>query len=193
MQEINWVQIGFGFLGGGAIGALIKQYFDNRRNKIQPVIYYIEMRSVYDFNENNLFDLQITLKENAKDYKFQNLYTGKIELINNGQQDFAEFKFGITCSDKIKFIQVRPITNDRHHAAELSILPSLENQTGEFDVILKPFNRKDNYAFNFLITSFNNTVNKSDLVITSPHPIKWVTLSSIIYDLETLLKSRPVR
>ncbi len=46
MTEINWIQAGIGFLSGGAFGAFIKQYFDNKKNRIQPIKHLIDLNSL---------------------------------------------------------------------------------------------------------------------------------------------------
>ncbi len=178
MQDINWIQISIGFLSGGAFGALIKQYFDNRRNRIQPIGRSIEVKSFYDSGENRLIDSQIILTGTTKEFKFSKLYTGTIELINTGLSDFSEFDFGITCPETIKFIQVKTISTDRHHNAVLTSSPSLENQINSFDIVLKPFNRKDHYKFDILLTTDNSIITEEDIVISSPKSIRWVKLIS---------------
>lgn len=178
MQNINWLQVLIGFLSGGAFGAIIKQYFDNRRNRIQPIGHSIEVKSIYDSGENRLIDSQIILTGITKDFKFSKLYTGTIELINTGLSDFSEFDFGITCPTNIKFIQVKTISTDRHHNAELTSYPSLEHQINSFDVVLKPFNRKDYYKFDILLTTDNSRITEDNIEISSPKPIRWVKLSS---------------
>ena len=178
MQDINWLQVSIGFLSGGAVGALIKQYFENRKNRIQPIGRSIEVKSFYNSDENRLLNSQIILTGTTKEYKFSKLYTGTIELINTGLDDYPEFKLGITCLETIKFIQVKANSSDRHHIAEFSSIPSLENQISTFDIVLKPFNRKDNYQFDILLTTDSSGISKHQIEIGSPHPIRWVELTS---------------
>ncbi|MET3502598.1 hypothetical protein ABIC45_004222 [Mucilaginibacter rubeus] len=61
LDKINWSQVIPGFLSGGALGALIKQFFDNRRNRIQPIGKSVEIKSVYDSSENKLLNSEISL------------------------------------------------------------------------------------------------------------------------------------
>lgn len=176
MQDINWLQILIGFLSGGAFGALIRQYFENRRNKIQPIFLYIEVKSFYNSEKNGFFNSQIILTGTTKEYKFSRLYTGTIELINIGLNDYSEFGFGITCPEEIKFIQMRLISSDRHHVAEIISTPSLENQINTLDIILKPFNRKNKYIFDILLTTDNSVITERDIKISTAFPINWVEL-----------------
>lgn len=193
MSNINWIQVIIGFISGGAFGAVIKQFFDNRRNRIQPIGHAIDLKSFYNSGDNKLMTSEVILKDNEKEYKFSKLYTGTIEVLNSGLSDYSDFQFGITTSDKIKFIQVKPISSDRHHTAEVSQKPAPDNQVSSFDITLKPFNRKDKYSFDFLLTTTEPFVSVADLQISSSKPIKWVKLVStteILFDVanKTLLE-----
>ncbi|MCX2741706.1 hypothetical protein [Pontibacter anaerobius] len=178
MEQINWVQVIIGFLGGGACGAFIKQYFDNRRNRVQPIGKSIEIKSFYDSVENTLLNSQVILTGSTQEYKFSKLYTGTIKIANTGLHDYSSFTFGITCPENVNFIHIRPESTDRHHLAEIKDLPTLENQINSFDITLKPFNRKDNYTFDILVTATDVRLKEEDIKISSPHPINWVDLTS---------------
>ncbi|MDI9872600.1 hypothetical protein [Flectobacillus roseus] len=197
MENINWIQLTIGFLSGGAFGALIKQFFDNRRNRIQPIGKAIEVKSFYDSVENKLLNSQVILTGSTQEYKFSKLYTGTIKIVNTGHNDYATFTFGITCPENVKFIHIKPTSNDRHHLADIRDLPSLENQINSFDIALTPFNRKDSYSFDILVTSVNHDLTENDIKISSSHPIKWVELvstSKILLEVarETVIALGPI-
>ena len=183
MPDINWFQIGPAILCGGAAGAILKQIFDIRRNRIQPIGYSIELRSVYDSGDNTLLNSQIILNDGSISYKFNRLYTGTIEIRNSGLNDFPDFKFGLTLPDSAEFVQVIPNIKDRHHIVTLSDTPSLGNQISAFDVSLTPFNRKDSYIIQFLATASYKNLSQADVLISSSHPIKLVP----IYNAENML------
>ena len=110
--------------------------------------------------------------------------------------DYSSFVFGITSTEDAKFVQVQPVTKDKHHVAEITDAPALENQTSTFDVTLKPFNRNDVYTFNVLLATNKIELTDKDIQISSPHPIKWVDLvstSKIILEIarETLISIGP--
>ena len=186
MENINWIQVIIGFLSGGAFGAFIKQFFDNRRNRIQPIGKSIELKSFYDKADNRLIDAQIILKEDNLEYKFSKLYTGTIQILNSGLTDFQEFNFGITTSNSVKFVQIKSTSLDRHHLVNYSQKPALQSQLDVFDITLKPFNRKDIYTFDFLLTTSQTTITENDIQISSAHPIKWnklVSTTEIIFEI----------
>lgn len=176
MNEINWITIIVSVISGGAMGAFIKQIFDNKKNKIQPIGRSIEIKSFYDSESNKFINSRITLTEGDKEHKFSMLYTGTISIINTGVNDYNEFNFGITCPENIKFIQIKSNSSDRHHKAELTSSPSLENRLNILDIKLQPFNRKDNYSFDILITADRKIHNMDDIVISSSHSIKWIEI-----------------
>jgi len=188
MADINWLQVAIGFVGGGATGALIKQYFESRKSRIQPIAKSIEIKSFYDSLENNILNSQVILTGEDQEHKFSKLYTGTIKIINSGLIDYPEFSFGITGNDNMKFINVKPTTIDRHHRAEFNDPPSLENQINSFDLVLKPFNRKDVYTFDILVTPLEGDLNEKEIKISSSHPVKWVDITStskIILEIAT--------
>jgi len=178
MDTINWLQVGIGFLSGGAFGALIKQFFDYRRNRIQSIEYSIELKPFYNSKKTKILDTQITISEGTNEYKFANLYTGTIEIINAGLIDFSNFSFGVTLTDGIKFIQNKSTLKDRHHIAELINEPTLANQTNSFDVNLTPFNRKDRYVFDVLLTCSNSNMPRDCINISSSMPVKLTKVST---------------
>jgi len=181
MDKINWIQVALGFLGGGAVGALIKQFFDSRRNRIQPIGYSIELKPFYNSQGiNTQLINQITLNDGTNEYQFSNLYTGTIEIINTGLKDYPNFSFGINLPTGVYFIKNKSTSKDRHHITELTNEPTLTNQTDSFDINLKPFNRKDRYVFDVLLTDSNPNSNLSNdcITISTPMPVKLTKIST---------------
>ena len=179
MDKINWLQVLVGFVSGGAFGALIKQFFDYRRNRIQPIGYLIKLKSVYNSRDTKLVETQIILDDGTKMHNFSNLYTGTIEIINTGLTDFSTFSFGLTSANFNKFIHCVPTSPDRHHIVEISNEPTFENNTSSFDITLKPFNRKDRYYFDFLLTTSNTYFNPENCIdISTSMPVKLKNVST---------------
>ena len=46
-EDINWIQIIFSVLSGGAVGALISQYCNYRYNKKQPIEISIDLKPFF--------------------------------------------------------------------------------------------------------------------------------------------------
>lgn len=174
MDKINWIQIMAGFLGGGAVGAVIKQFFDNRKYKIQPISQSIELRPFYDSSATPILNSQVILTGDTQEYKFSNLFSGTITITNSGHIDYPTFNFGITAPNDTRFIHLTYETSDRHHIADSSNRPSLENQSLMFDLSVQPFNRKDIYKFHFLATTTQSSIKNINIETSSPHSIKWI-------------------
>ena len=151
MADINWIQVGAGFLSGGAFGALIKQYFDYRKSKTQTITFTKEIKPFFNHLTDNPLTSKIVIKDGEQDFKFQDLYIGSISIFNSSNQDFNEFTFGLTYNNENKFIQVQQEGIDRHHTSLFSNMPTLLNQTAQFDITIKPFNRKDRYKYDFIV------------------------------------------
>jgi hypothetical protein len=188
MDKINWLQLLIGFFGGGAFGSLIKLFFDNRRNRIQPIEYLIVLKSVFNSRETNIADTQVTIKDEGHECKFTSLYTGTVEIVNTGLIDYHKFSFGLTLDNKGKFIQVWQKSTDRHHIAEFVNEPSLANQVDRFDIKLEPFNRKDRYEVNFLLTASGPYVSNKIIHIGTSSPVKLTPQKTIIEKSTPLLK-----
>ena len=178
MADINWIQVGAGFLSGGAFGALIKQFFDYRKNRIQAVTYNLEVKPFYNQHSDNPITSKIVIKDGDKDYKFQDLYIGSLSILNTSNQDYSEFSFGLTYDNDNKFIQFQQEEFDRHHTATFKNLPTLQNQISQFDIIIKPFNRKENYKLDFIINVIDQLYTAKEIKLSTSHPVKLKEVTS---------------
>lgn len=178
MADINWIQVGIGALSGGAVGALINQYFHFRRNRVQSIGRNIELKSFFNATDNESLSTQISITGTTQEYKFTNIFTASIRLINKGNIDFEKFNFGVTLPEEVKAIKVIKNSTDRHHEIILDNEPTLENQISEFDIKLKPFNRKDIYDLDLQLTSAKGEISENDIVCGTSHSIKFVDIVS---------------
>ncbi len=121
-----------------------------------------------------MIESELVLKDSTGEYKFTRIFTGSLRIINSGSQDYGEFVFGLIISEGSTFIQAKATTKDRHHNLELNNEPRLSNQISTLDIQLKPFNRKDEYKLDFLVTSNHPNVSAGDIKISSPHSINWI-------------------
>jgi hypothetical protein len=176
--QIELLKILMVFLGGGTMGALIKQYFDKKRVRIQTISYCLELNSLYESTSNKLVNSHISIREGETEYKFEMLFSGSLWFYNTGNIDFSDFKFGLTLNEEFKFIQIRPSNLDRHHQPVFSNLPNLKNQISQFDIELKPFNREEKYSFEFLISANDFVTLKNSFQISTSHPVKFEKVKS---------------
>jgi hypothetical protein len=178
-MEINWLQIGIGALSGGLAGAFLKQFFDNRRNRLQPISYSVELKPFYDLDAHSIIPSKIILKENNQEYSFTNLIIGSLSIKNTGLVDYSKFSFGLTLDDDANFINIKQEDQHRHHTASYSVTPAISNEAGIVDITLEPFNRKNIYKFDFLISAkgYYPSINDMTLDITSTQAVKLIKIS----------------
>jgi len=178
MADINWIQVGAGFLSGGAFGALIKQYFDYRKNRIQTITFNTELKPFFNKSSENSLASKFVIKDHGVDFRFQDLYIGTLTILNTSNQDYPEFNFGLTYTSQNLFIQIQQQEVDRHHTSDFNTLPTLYNQVQQFDITIKPFNRKDSYSFDFII-NVTEEEKVQDLKLGTSLPVKLKEVTSI--------------
>lgn len=119
MANIHWYIILFiviTILGSGAIGAFIYAAISSYRNKKQAIASRVDVFPTFEdtFGASGLRN-NITISDGQKEYQYEELQTIQIELLNQGQQDFDEFKFGIALSPGDVAVYVEAQSPDRHH------------------------------------------------------------------------------
>jgi len=137
MQEAantpQWVEMAqrlLPYLGGGAVGALITLVATWFRNRRQPIGYKIETIEIFK-EDPYLPSLQAVLsfvsgleegdtEEDLGHHTFalKNLSVARITLVNRGNHDYPEFRFGVTFTEGDSAIDLRTETADRHHVAK---------------------------------------------------------------------------
>lgn len=178
-METNWYQIGTALFGGGLMGAFVKQFFDNRRNRLQPIEYSFELKPFYDVSAHSIIPSRIILKEDGKEHPFTNLVIGSLTIKNTGSIDFSSFSFGLTLADDATIINIKQEDDHRHHLAKYDSTPSISNPLSKIDITLTPFNRKNTYNFNFLISSkYGTEAEDIDFNVSSTQAVKLINVKS---------------
>jgi hypothetical protein len=176
-------------IGGGAAGAIIKAIIDKRRNKIQPIKKSVEISNIFVPNKIvDNFVSKITLTGSTSSYYFDDMQIVKIELTNNGNKDFKEFAFGVTFSDDIVAVNVKTNTSDRHHVVDFTPEVYFNSPTQIIDFKLSPFNRKDIYRFEILLTAGTN-MKETDISFSTIEPIRFIDSNTISVSTIDLIKA----
>jgi len=184
--DLPWlpiVAIAGSLLGGGMMGSIITLLVTNYRNRRQPVGYSIEIIDVFKQNP-ELPSLRAMLQfplpeESGEVYgsiMLANLSIIRVKVTNKGNQDFAEFKMGMTLEDETEAFNTRIETLDRHHIGEVLTPVDYENPTNELDFALKPFNRSEAYTINTYVT-YKKAV--GEIRLGSPHSTRFVEIGSL--------------
>jgi hypothetical protein len=172
-----WVPIVASLIGGGAMGALITATITYYRNRRQPVGYKIEFLPVLQKTPNFPSLRAILMDETSSGsgpgHTVENLYLARITVINRGNQDMGEFKYGATLGGTDQAINVISETPDRHHVMTLETPVSLSQPSSIVDFTCRPFNRKEPYIANVYFTASGI---HSEIKLSSPHSTKFEEL-----------------
>lgn len=169
-------------LGGGMMGSIVTLLVTNYRNRRQPIGFSTEIVDVFKQNPelpSLRAMLQFALPEETEVFgsmMLANLSIIRVKVTNKGNQDFAEFRMGITLEDETEAFNVKIESSDRHHLGEVLTPIAYENPTNELDFALKPFNRGDPYTINVHVT-YKKAV--GPIKLSTAHSTKFVEISSL--------------
>jgi hypothetical protein len=175
LPDTNWIAIAASVLGGGAAGSIITALVSASRSRKQPVIYRSEVTPA--FNNETLWGPDITAKltlisnRGASVQDLPNLFIASIEIANQGNKDFTNFRLGLTLSEGDIAVHCAASAIDRHHVAQPSMNIGPSNPATEVDFVLTPFNRKDTYKFIVYFFASERASGTHEIAITSPEPV----------------------
>lgn len=104
---------------GGVGGAFVNSWFTTRRNRLQPVGKKLESFPIFEKAlDDSSLHIEVTISDGKNEYKYENLHMCRIELVNQGNQDFKEFEFGVSLSDGDKAVYIEPQRQELYHKIE---------------------------------------------------------------------------
>lgn len=162
----------FTLVFGGVSGAAIRHVIDLRQGRIQPVGYRTEVVTIAPQLEEWQFHAKISIQNQL------GLFVGvdqldlvKVEIINRGNKDLAQFSFGLTLPSGVTVLSAKTSTPDRHHTMQrvappqglvgdapetTSNLEAMGNASAKvpvgLDYCLRPFNRGEVYGLQLVTT-----------------------------------------
>jgi len=172
---ISIIALLVGLAGGGAMGALITWYATSRRGRIQPVGHKIDIVPVMKQKNDASLRTKVIVSRGDKEYTFKNLFLVNVEVVDKGNQDIQEFRFGITLGGADLIVHHDYQAPDRHHSIAYS-LASPEEPKPELDYVLTPFNRQDIYSFKLYVVIPEGEDEPNLITLSSPHPIKFTSM-----------------
>jgi hypothetical protein len=177
MTAENWIQMGAGFLAGGAMGAILKAAFDTYQKRVQPVGYRIQFVKIFkDTLGLSTLKAELQVTDGVETRHFQNLFIAEITLTNRGNEHIDEFQFGITLGGEDVALYTEPDISDRHHSLTQTSQVALGGGSQEVDFVCKPFNRKDKYSFKVFLSIPHGKAEPEDIVPSTSHPIRFVNM-----------------
>lgn len=189
-MDINEIlKIGIPLISGGAAGALIKALIDKRNNRIQTIKKSVEISTI--FSPEKILDdylTKITLSGTTSVYHFDSLYIAKIKIVNSGNKDYGNFTFGITTPDNVEIVNIETNGEDRHHSINYTPTIDFSNKSSIVDFSLTPFNRKNSYSIELLLTSVDSVKN-IDLEFSTELPVKIIEATTVSVTTSEILSA----
>ena len=178
MEQINWPQIIVGLIGGGAVGAIITATVSSIRSRRQPVGSAIGILPVFrPRGSSGQLEAAIIVTQGTQTSTFKNLFLVEVQLINRGNRDLDEFKFGVTLDDGDRCIYVETTHPDRYHVVEQLTPVTPTEPRGAIDFSLRPFNRRDLYSFRLYVVVPDGRLGPDTPRLETASPIRFVAMS----------------
>ncbi|HTY25741.1 MAG TPA: hypothetical protein VMC85_21605 [Desulfomonilaceae bacterium] len=180
MADVNWLQVTVALISGGAVGAVINAIVSSYRSRRQPVGHRVDVLPVFR-PSGTASDLQaaIAVTNEGKTATFRNLFLAEAQIINKGNLDLGEFKFGITLGNGDLCIYVESSSPDRHHKVSIEAPPSPSAPRSELDFTLTSFNRGDSYSFKLYVVIPDGATEPTDLRLGSSSPVTFVRMPTV--------------
>lgn len=181
MTTTQWI-IGLviAFLGGGLAGAILNNIVTHYKNRIQPIVYSLDIIDIFQKGEDYPKLAELTVVEHPLGFgerrPVKNFSVARITITNQGNKDYDDFGFGITMGGDNKSSDIRFQGADRHHEIRIS-LPGFDineepkKPVTAIDFSMKPFNRRDTYEVDVYFTFEED---KGEFTFSSPHPVRFV-------------------
>jgi hypothetical protein len=176
----TWIGIVVALLGGGAMGALIKVFYDLRRDRIQSISRGVRIFSLFRHDRQyEDFGATLSVSHNGSVTEFRTLYVADVVINNRSTHDYAQFDFGLSLAADAKCVHVGWENPDQHHVLELIDIVSPSEPQAALRFRLAPFNRRDVYSLRLYLVPGENEDQPAIARFTSSHPVKFVDDSSL--------------
>lgn len=186
LLSLHWLTISIiaiALLVSGGLGAVIYAAIAAYRNRKPAIARRVETPPRFqDLLGSSCPRTQIRISDGYKSYQYDNLRVVQIHLLNQSQQDFDEFKLGISLNvdgaeDGAVHVEARSGDRD-HQVKQLTPLSFAEPQP-TLDIVLIPFNRQDSYTLRLLIAASEDVELSDKICLSSAHAIRFVDLPTV--------------
>jgi len=174
MSEIPWLGFIVALLGGGAMGALIKVFYDYRQGRLQAIGQRLKIFPLFHHqNSPDSLAVVVSVTHEGSTTEYRNLFVADLAVTNRGNKDYDDFEFGVSLHDG-QCVHVAWEDPDLHHNLSLvePVSPSTPKAGVKFRV--KPFNRTDTYSLRLYLTSGRKGQEPEIPTLTSPYPIRFI-------------------
>lgn len=185
MSAINWPQVIIALLSGGAAGAIINAVVSAYRTRRQPIEYRIDVLPVFQpAGGASQLRAAIKISHGSEAAAFENLFLAEIHLVNKGNADLAQLRFGATLGNGDSCIYVEATPPDRHHRLVQETVVTPVSPMNEVDFTLEPFHRGDAYHLKFYIVVPQGNQEPGKIQLGSSSPVRFVQLPTVREILE---------
>lgn len=186
LLNLHWLIIliiAIALLTGAGVGAALYAVIAAHRNRRPAIAQRVETPPQFrDVLGSSCPRTQIRVSDGQKEYQYDNLRVVQIHLLNQGTQDFDEFKLGISLnfdSSETGAVHVEARSGDRdHQIKQLTPLSFAEPQL-TLDIVFIPFNRQDSYSLRLLVAASEDLEISGKIGLSSPHAIRFVDLPTV--------------
>jgi len=195
MADIRWEFIIPALMAGGVLGALIVGLFRSgqgrglAQGRMQPVGLKITANPIFPpMKHEKAADTNATLKYKDTTFLASSLFLVEFQVVNMGNRDFREFKFGITLPGNHNAIASNNKPPDRDHVIEENprIIPEAWAKEAEFT--LRPFNMHDSYSLMLYIHVGGKGGDIGEITPSTAEPVTFVDLPALGEKLEEAIR-----
>lgn len=177
-DQIEWLKIAASIVGGGFAGAILTNIVTAHRSRIQPVGRRIDVTPLFTpgFASAPLKPT-VTISDGTRSYEFSNLHLAELNIVNRGNRDFTNFRFGLTLSATDTCVHAEPTESDRHHVATLATAITPATPSSILDFTLEPFNRGDAYTIKLFIVA--GGIEPESIIVSSAESVRFADIPSL--------------
>jgi len=179
MNGISWIGLVVALLGGGAMGAIIKVWYDLRRGRIQPIAKRSRIFPLFRQHARYQdFDAVLSVTHNGTVTEYRTLFVADLTIRNRSNRDYPGFEFGVTLEPNSQCVHVGWENPDQHHRLDSLDEVSPSGPRSELRFKLCPFNRQDTYSLRLYLVPKQPGGAPAIAKLTSPQAVNFVDESA---------------
>ena len=193
MGEFHWFTIliiAITVIGSAAAGALIQRAISAFRKRTQAIGRRVDIFPRFEDTAGTLRQsTDIKISDGTQEYSYAKLRLVQIQLTNQGDYNYDEFKFGISLSEGDVALYIESQVPNRHHQVEQLTPVTFREPKSEVDFILRPLNKKGTYSLRLLIVVPQESKELGEIQFSSPLDVEFVHLPTTKEVLEEAIHS----
>lgn len=193
MSEFHWptiLIISLIVIGSGIAGALIQRAISAFKKRTQTIGRRVDIFPSFEDTVGALcHSTDIKISDGTKEYRYKELHIVQIQLTNQGDYNYDEFKFGISLSEDNLAVYIEAQVPNRHHQVEQLTPVSFSEPKSQIDLLLRPLNKKGTYTLRLLILVPEGSKEPDEIQFSSPLDVEFVHLPTATEVLEEAVRS----